>query len=136
MLDEIDYKILESLKRNARISYTAIAREIGISEAAIRKRINKLMKEGIIQRFTIEMNLGFRAITFVSIEPRASCIEISKKILGVKGVERVYEISGEYDIAVVISTKSYEEANKVIDEIRSLSGVQKTYTVAVLGVHY
>ena len=136
MLDESDMVILNEMRKNARVSYSTLARKLGLSETAVRKRVEKLLKEGVISRFTVETNLGFRAIIFASVEPKHSCGEVARKILELKGVEKVYEISGEYDLAIFLSTKSYTDANRTIDAVRSLNGIKSTYTVAILGVHY
>lgn len=135
-MDEIDMKIIQRLKENARISFSSIARELKLSETAIRKRVDRLLRKGVIRQFTVELNLGFRAIVFAAVEPKVSCVELARKILSFEGVEKVYEISGEYDLAVFLSARSYLDANKTIDAIRSLDGVRSTYTVAVLGVHH
>jgi len=56
-LDDIDYKILEILRKNGRASYTEIAKAVGLSEAAVRKRVNSMAKRGIIRRFSIEYSV-------------------------------------------------------------------------------
>ncbi|MEM1621380.1 MAG: AsnC family transcriptional regulator, partial [Metallosphaera sp.] len=56
-IDAKDIKILEVLKKNARTPYTMIAKDLKVSEAAIRKRIEKLTKLGVIKRFTIDYEL-------------------------------------------------------------------------------
>lgn len=136
MLDEVDLKILETLRRNSRVSYSSMSRDVGISEAAVRKRVSRLLEAGVIERFTVEVDMGFKAITFVSVEPTYPCYEISRKILSIDGVEKVYEVSGEYDLAVVISTTGYREANRIIESIRALEGVGRTYTMTILNTHY
>ena len=52
-LDEIDYKILETLRRDARTPFTEVGRDLGISDATVHVRVNKMMGEGIIKRYTI-----------------------------------------------------------------------------------
>ena len=136
MLDEIDLRILETLRRNSRVSYSSMSKEVGISEAAVRKRVSRLIKAGVIERFTVEVDMGFKAIIFVSVEPAYPCLDVSRKILTIDGVEKVYEVSGEYDLAVIVSTTGYREANKVIEAVRALEGVSRTYTMTILNTHY
>lgn len=136
MLDEVDLKILETLRRNSRVSYSSMSRDVGISEAAVRKRVSRLLEAGVIERFTVEVDMGFKAMTFVSVEPTYPCSEVSRKILSIDGVEKVYEVSGEYDLAVLISTTGYREANRIIEAIRALKGVGRTYTMTILNTHY
>ncbi|MCY0860197.1 MAG: HTH-type transcriptional regulator LysM [Sulfolobaceae archaeon] len=133
-IDENDIKILEILRKNARTPYTSIAKELGISEAAVRKRISKLEKNGIIKRFTIDYELSseIRAIVMVKSTPQIPTPEISKKIISIQGVEVVYETTGDYDIIAIIRGNSIASINKTIDEIRSVQGVVSTNSTIVL----
>ena len=87
-LDEKDLKIIEILRENARASYSEIAREVGLSESAVRKRIASLIKKGVIRRFTIDYEVGneIRAAVLIKVKPPTSVPEVSKRIVkGVKG---------------------------------------------------
>lgn len=134
--DETDKKILEILKRNARTPYTYIAKELGLSEAAIRKRINRLIRQGIIRRFTIEYSTEseIKAIVLVKILPQVPTPEISSKIARLPGIDHVYEITGDYDILVILRGDNIVSLNKNIDAIRSIKGVGETNTMIVLNV--
>lgn len=133
-VDETDLKILEILRKNARTPYTSIAKELGISEAAVRKRINKLERNGIIKRFTIDYELAneIRAIVMIKTTPQIPTPEISKKIITIQGVEIVYETTGDYDIIAIIRGNSIASINRTIDEIRSVQGVVGTNSTIVL----
>ena len=136
LLDEIDIAILNLLKKNARISYTRIAEKLGISESTVRKRVKALVEDGYIERFTIEQGRGIRAIVLINSKIESYCPSIAKKIVKIKGVEKVYEISGQYDLAAIIFAPSSREINEVIEKIRSIEGVERTYTCIVLDSHY
>ncbi len=135
-VDETDKKILEMLKRNARTPYTYIAKELNLSEAAIRKRINRLIRYRIIRRFTIEYSLEneIRAVVLIKVLPQHSTPDISAKIARLHGVDHVYEITGDYDILVVLRGDSITALNNIVDEIRSIRGVGDTNTMIVLNV--
>lgn len=130
-MDEIDRKILEILREDARKPYTDIAKAVGLSEGAIRKRIRDLVKSGVIRKFTISTGPreGVRAITLIS---AASTPEVSPKILKLDGVETVYEITGQYDIAVILSATNIDEINKCVDRIRAIEGITNTNTMIIL----
>ena len=83
-LDEIDYKILEILRENGRAPYTEIAKAVGLSEAAVRKRVNSMVKRGIIRKFSIEYSVEgeVRALVLVKTAPPARTPEIAEKIRG------------------------------------------------------
>lgn len=133
-IDEVDMKLLKLLKDNARTPYSKLARELNISESAVRKRIARLVKAGIIKKMTIEYELEneIKAVILVKTQPPIPVPEVSKNIKKITGVDIVYEITGEYDIIAVIRASGVEMINKFIDEIRSIPGVVSTYTMVVL----
>lgn len=133
-VDELDLKLLQLLKENARTSYSKLSRELGISESAVRKRISKLIKNGIIKKITIEYELAneIKALILIKTQPPIPIPEISKNIKKIVGVDIVYEVAGEYDIVAIVRTSNIEMMNKLIDEIRLVPGVVGTYTIIVL----
>jgi DNA-binding Lrp family transcriptional regulator len=135
-IDDIDRKIIEMLKRNARIPYTYIAKELRMSEAAIRKRVDRLMKKGVIRRFSVEYSLEneVMAAVLVKCSPQFPVREISAKIARLPGVDHVYEVTGNYDILVVVRGDSIRSLNSYVDSIRDIEGVNETNTMIVLNV--
>jgi Transcriptional regulators len=133
-MDEIDLKLLELLKDDGRASYIDLGKQLNLSEAAVRRRVKKLVDDGVIKKFTIEIKERERAmaLTLLSTSPNIPTYEVASNISKIKGVEKVYEITGQYDIAVLISAPSIAEVNKVIDEIRKADGVINTNTVIIL----
>ena len=132
-LDDIDVKILEILKEDSRIPFVKLGEMIGLSEAAARRRVKSLIDAGVIKRFTIDVELGgASAITLLSVSPSVPTPIVSQKLKELKGVETVYEITGQYDIAVIISAPNIAEINRCIDEIRRIEGVGNTNTVIIL----
>lgn len=133
-LDESDYKLLGILKMNGRAPYSLLARELGVTESAVRKRIRKLQKMGVIKRFTIDYELPgeLRALILVKTQPPVPVPEVSRRILENVNIDRVMEVTGEYDIVVMARASSMGEVNSLIDYIRSIRGVAGTYTMMVL----
>jgi len=134
MVDEIDEKILGFLEENARMTYVEIGNLVGLSEGAVRNRIQSLVSDKTIKRFTIEKSIshGVRALTMIAVEPGVPTFEVSKKVNENEGVERIYEVTGEYDIVMVSHGNNIERINKVIEDIRKINGVEKTNTIIVL----
>lgn len=134
MLDEIDAKILSILREDARKSFVEIAQSTSLSEAAIRRRVANLVKSGVISKFTIETNTGpqARAISLLSVNPSSPTSEVSTRLKKIRGVDSIFEITGEYDIAVIVSGANIAEINSTVDEIRKLNGIDDTNTVVVL----
>ena len=134
MVDDIDEKILGLLEENARMSYVEIGNTIGLSEGAVRNRIQSLVGDNVIKKFTIEKSTshGVRALTMIAVEPSIPTFEVSKMVSELEGVERIYEVTGEYDIVMVSHGSNIENINKVIEDIRKINGVEKTNTIIVL----
>jgi Lrp/AsnC family transcriptional regulator of lysine biosynthesis len=134
MVDEVDEKIIEILKENARTTYVDLGKALGLSEGTVRNRIQALTDSGVIKRFTVELSLGVgvRALIMISVDPQRPTQEISDKVLKLPGVERIYEVTGEYDVVTVVSSSTIENLNRTIEEIRVIDGVVKTNTVIVL----
>ena len=137
-IDEKDYKLLELLRRDARAPYSRLAAELKMSESAVRKRIAKLRRLGVIKRFTIEYDLPGEVIALVLVktQPPTNLPEISKRIMEYPHVDKVFEVTGEYDIVVFARARSTRDINNIIDYIRSIRGVMSTYTMIVLRSYY
>ncbi len=134
MVDEIDERIMRLLGENSRMSYVEIGRTVGLSEGAVRNRVQALVSGGIIKRFTIEKSSthGVRALTMIAVNPGTPTYEVSKMVNQLAGVERIYEVTGEYDIVMVSSGSGIEGINKVVEDVRKIEGVEKTNTIIVL----
>jgi Lrp/AsnC family transcriptional regulator for asnA, asnC and gidA len=133
-LDELDEKILVLLKDHGRAPYMDIAKRVGLSEGAVRKRIKAMVDSGVISKFTVQ--LGFtkeaKAVILLSVNPRFPIRTVSDNVKKVRGVENVYEITGQYDIVAMVSSLNIAEVNRCIDEIRDVKGVSNTNTMIVL----
>ena len=133
-MDDTDKTIIEILKHDGRATYSEIGKRIGLSEGAVRKRIKALVDSGAIKRFTVKVGLteGAEAIAMMSVDPSLPTSEVSKALKQFSNVETVYEITGEYDIAVTISGLNITEVNECLERIRRLKGVGNTNTMIVL----
>lgn len=136
LIDSTDERIISILRDDSRKSFVEIAKIVNLSEAAIRRRVSNLIRSGAISRFTIETNIGpqANAISLLSVNPSFPTSEISARLKKMRGVDSIFEITGEYDIAVIVSGSNIAEINGTIDEIRKLSGIDDTNTVVVLKV--
>jgi Lrp/AsnC family transcriptional regulator of lysine biosynthesis len=134
VLDEIDGRIIELLRENGRATYVDIAREVGLSEGAVRNRVQSLLDSGIIMRFTVELtpSAAVRGLTMISVDPSKPTSAISQQVEEISDVERIYEVTGEYDIVTVIASSGIEQVNRCIEKIRGIDGVVKTNTMIVL----
>ena len=133
-MDDTDKAIIEILKHDGRATYSNIGKRIGLSEGAVRKRIKALVDSGAIKRFTVKVGLteGAEAIGLLSVDPSLPTSDVSKALKKLSNVETVYEITGQYDIAVIISGFNITEVNECLEKIRRLKGVANTNTMIIL----
>ncbi len=126
-LDEKDEGILRMLRKNSRTPNVEIAKSVGLTEGAVRNRIERLVKTGVIRRFTVDLSAGgFSGI--VMLKARGETKKMMEEISS-SGVARdAYEISGEYDGCAILEGSSLEEVDSKIDRLRKLKGVADTRT--------
>lgn len=130
-MDEIDTKIVQMLKKDSRTSFVTISKQLGMTEGAVRQRVGKLRTSGVIKRFTIEATVDVSAIILIGTSnsfPTSKVAESIRKL----GVDRVYEVSGNYDIVCFAEGGALQEVNAIVEAIRGIEGVIDTTTMLVL----
>jgi len=132
--DKVDEKIIEYLKENSRESFVDIGKKLKLSESAVRRRVKNLLGSGTIKKFTLELGEenATSAIVLVSVDSAMDTSKVSIKLTKLEGVKTVYEITGQYDITVIISAATIAEINNSIDALRKIAGVVDTNTVIIL----
>lgn len=128
MGDETDSLILAELKKNARASNVEMAKKVGLTEGAVRKRIQHLVESGAIRRFTIELSASNEMFAVVMAKAKGETKKMLAEISGAGIPKDAYEISGEYDACIIISGASMEEIDKKVDAIRKCAEVADTKT--------
>jgi len=97
-IDEIDRKILAILNQNARISFTDLAKEIGLSRVAVQSRINTLIEDGVIERFTAVINpekIGIQVSAFFNVEVEPKYLhEVAEVLAADPYVTSLYHMTG------------------------------------------
>lgn len=134
-MDDLDEKILEVLKDDGRASYIEIGRKVGLSEGAVRKRIKAMVDSGVISKFTVQLGFmkGAKAVALVSVNPQIPTSDVSKNLKRkIPGIEVVYEVTGQYDIAAIVSTLNIADVNRSVEQIRTVKGVANTNTMIIL----
>jgi Lrp/AsnC family transcriptional regulator, leucine-responsive regulatory protein len=98
MLDEIDRKIIKELNANGRISYTDLGKQIGLSRVAVQTRINALMDEGVIERFTAVINpekIGISVSAFFNVEVEPQYLQrVAEALSDEPVVTSLYHMTG------------------------------------------
>jgi len=135
-LDEVDKTILEMLQDDARIAFRRIAEKVGVSEATIFVRVKKLIKRGVIRRFTAIVapelvGKGLTAFVLINADPKM-LQEVFDSLSKIEDIYEIYDVTGSYYAIVKIRTKDREHLKRIIDEIGVIEGVKSTETAIVL----
>ena len=137
MIDHLDDKIIEILKKDSRKAFVEIANELEVSEGTIRSRVKKLFEEGVIQAFTIKTSSkNVKALVELKIDVNVNTSEIADQIASFPGVSEVYEVTGEEDIVAIIDVTSSPQLNEIIERIRRYENVESTRTRLILKEHF
>jgi len=136
-MDDKDRIIIEMLTEDARTPLTKIAKKLGITEAAVRKRLKNLEEKGIIQGYTTIVNpsmLGYSNISLTGIDTEPDkFLEVAKKVMEYDFARSVYITSGDHMIMVEIWAKDGDELTKIIsDKIGKIEGVKRVCPAIVL----
>jgi Lrp/AsnC family transcriptional regulator, leucine-responsive regulatory protein len=132
--DKVDEQIIEFLRNDSRESFVDIGKKLKLSESAVRRRVKNLVDSGTIKRFTIEEGEKntTSAIVLISVDSTIDTSKVSLKLTKLEGIKTVYEITGQYDISVIITAPSIGEINSSIDALRKIPGVIDSNTVIIL----
>ncbi|MDJ0274580.1 MAG: Lrp/AsnC family transcriptional regulator [Nitrososphaerota archaeon] len=133
-LDDIDRKILELLSQDARTSYKQMGEAVGLSEGAVRKRVKRLVEQGVIKRFTVVIDdkSVIKALTMINVDPSVPTPAVAESLMKIEGVQEVYEVTGVYDAIALIMASDMNMLNRCIDSVRRVRGVRNTNTCIIL----
>ena len=138
MVDDLDNQIIEILSLDGRMSNASIARNLGVSEGTIRRRLNILKDEGIINvKVVLNPNyLASETEAIIGIQVDLSVIrEVVLKLNGINEIRWVNITSGSFDIFVNVSTKSLSDLLVLLqNKIGKIDGVKKIETFTTLDV--
>jgi len=131
--DNIDEKILGFLRDDSRGSFVEIGKKLKLSESAVRRRVKNMVDSGAITKFTVEEGGDQpEALVLVSADSSIDTSKVSLKLTKLDGIKKIYEITGQYDICVIVQASTINEINVCIDNLRKISGVTDTNTVIIL----
>ena len=127
-MDIIDQKILELLKENSRMSFNEISENINKTEATVRRRVKKLLEEGIIKRFTVEYEIDSRQKVYatIKIEPDFKEIKrILKELSKIDEISNIWRLSGDCGLLLKVDLDSIDKFNPLIeDKISQIIGIK------------
>ena len=132
-MDDLDRRILDILRRDARTPYTEIAEQVGTSEGTVRNRVDRLLDDGIIKRFTVSTRTGnIKAMIELSVQVNVHTTEISETVAEWDQVDFVWQVSGEEDVVLVVDAADTGAVNRLITRAREMDEVENTKTRLIL----
>ena len=137
-LDETDIKILKIINDDVRTSYRQISRELEVSVGTIHNRIDKMVKIGVIKKFSPIIDhekLGFVLTTIIGVRVKGGKLKSwEEKMFFNKNVVGIYDVTGEFDAFLIAKFRNTNELNSFIKEISKDQNIERTYTQTVLDV--
>ncbi len=137
-LDEVSKKIIEQLQVDGRRSYAEIGKAVGLSEAAVRQRVQKLTEAGVMQvvAVTDPMQLGFYRQAMIGIRASGDARILADQLAAIPAVDYVVLTAGSFDVLVEVVCEDDDELIALLNsQIRSLEGVNSTETFVYLKLH-
>ena len=137
-LDDIDLQILRILQEDSRTSYRKIADALGIAVGTVYNRIKRLEDEGVFKAYTVMVDptkIGYDLTVFILIQAEGPYLaEVEEEIAQLGYVLCIYDITGDFDIAVIAKFKNRSMLNNFIKGILKMPHVTRTVTNVTLNV--
>ncbi len=136
-IDERDRVILDMLTKDARTPFTEIAKVLGISETAVRKRVKSLEERGVLKKYTIEADpgkLGYNLVSITGVDTVPEKIfDVATKLKEFEFVRSLYLTSGDHMIMAEVWARDGEDLADIIsNKIGRLEGVTKVCPAIIL----
>ncbi|RKX50211.1 MAG: Lrp/AsnC family transcriptional regulator [Thermotogae bacterium] len=138
-MDEIDRNILKLLQEDGRMSYSEIARRIGVPESTVRLRVKRLIEEGIIRKFAALINpfkAGYTIVAFIAVD-----IEPNKIKRAVEELSKLPEVdvlgiaTGAHDVLMQVTVRDLQELESfLIEKLGKIDGIKSTETSILTSV--
>ena len=137
-IDELDKKILSIISKNARTPFLEVARECGVSGAAIHQRVQRLTSIGIItgSEFIVSpQNLGYKTCAFVGINLKKACLyhDIAEELFKIPEIIECHYVTGNYSLFIKVMAHDNEHLRHILsDKLQRLDIVERTETIISL----
>ncbi len=135
VLDEVNRAIIEELQQDGRRPYGTIAEAVGLSEAAVRQRVQKLRDAGVVQivAVTDPLQIGFRSQAMVGIRTEGDVRDVAERLAAVEDIDYVVMCAGSFDLLVELVCEDDDAILELLNGvIRRIPGVRETETFMYL----
>lgn len=127
-LDEVDRAIIEQLQRDGRLPYTKLGTAVGLSEAAVRQRVQRLLDSGVMQvvAVTDPLSIGLRRMAMVGVRAEGDLDLVAERIGSIDKVEYIVITAGSFDVLAEVVVPDDQELLELVNKIRAIKGVRST----------
>ena len=127
-LDDVSKAIIEQLQEDGRRPYATIGRAVGLSEAAVRQRVQRLLDAGVMQivAVTDPLQLGFPRQAMVGVRTSADLEATADRLAEIAEVDYVVITAGSFDLLVEVVARNDDHLLEILKEIRAVPGVTTT----------
>jgi Lrp/AsnC family transcriptional regulator, regulator for asnA, asnC and gidA len=135
LLDEVNKRIIEQLQQDGRMSYAALAKVVGLSEAAVRQRVQRMLDADVMQivAVTDPLTLGFTRQVMIGLRVEGDMRTVADQVAKIPEVDYVVICAGAYDLlAEMVCTDDDHLLALLNDQIRTVPGVTATETFVYL----
>ncbi|MEE1622597.1 Lrp/AsnC family transcriptional regulator [Zafaria sp. Z1313] len=135
-MDATSKAIIEQLQEDGRRSYPAIGRAVGLSEAAVRQRVQKLIDAKVMQvvAVTDPLQLGFTRQAMIGIKSDGDMVATADRVAELAAVDYCLVVAGSVDILAEVVCEDDDDLLSTINEIRGIDGVRETETFLYLSL--
>lgn len=137
-VDDLDLRIINLLQEDSRLSFNKIAGRLGVSVGTAYNRIRDLEKNGIVKGYTVILDaakLGFELTALILIQAAGKYLEeVEFEIAKTSSVIAVYDITGDYDAAIITKFKDRASLNEFVKNLLSAPHIKRTVTNVALNV--
>ena len=133
-LDEISKRIIEQLQADGRQSYAAIGKAVGLSEAAVRQRVQRLQEAGVMQivAVTDPLMLGFRRQAMIGIRCDGDLQGVADQLSAMEEIDYVVLTAGSFDLLLEVVCEDDDHLLEILSQVRGVPSVTSTETFVYL----
>ena len=134
VLDETAKQIIEQLQQDGRRSYAAIGKAVGLSEAAVRQRVQRLLETGVMQivAVTDPLTLGFHRQTMIGIRCEGDLERVAEHLAVLEEIDYVVITAGSFDLLIEVVCEDDDHLLEILSRVRAVPSVTATETFVYL----
>ncbi|MGH6948122.1 MAG: Lrp/AsnC family transcriptional regulator [Kiloniellales bacterium] len=139
-VDALDEALIALLREDARMAVSELARRLEVARTTIAARIERLERQGVIAGYTLRLSEDhergrIRALVLIKVASRANAAATAA-LRSLREVTELHSISGEYDLAAVVSAASIQALDAAVDTIGEAEGVERTASSVILATKF